>query len=179
VPVDWAYFNGFINTMSGLNGPQAMLILSSMLKALQEQNDMNPTSGCMGWSWDRTDPAFIVSPSAPLMFSGLPSSTVAALLNSYITSWLAVVSSYTPQQYYQGGQVTANDIVTPGLPFQNWAGDVAYAIPRLQYLGVRSTLTNALINWAATMWPSNGYNWSGLTLATCSINTGIMRCSSD
>jgi hypothetical protein len=157
-----------------------MLILSSMLKALQEENGKNPAAGCMGWDWTRTDPAYLVSPTAPLMYSGLSPSSRAALLNAYITSWLAVVTSFTPQQYYQGGETTASQTVIPGVAFQNWADDVAYAIPRLQYLGLSPTLTNALINWAATMWPSNGYNWGALVSASCATNIGgSILCTSE
>lgn len=178
-PVDFAYYFGFVQTLSRESGPQAMLLLASSLKALQVQNTETSLGSCPGWDIGRTDPIFLVS-SAPGMYSALASGTRGNLLNAYVPNWLAVASSFTPKQYYQAGVTTPNATVIPGLPYQGLADDVAYAIPRLEYLGLDSSLTTALINWASAMWPSNGYNWKALATATCTASSSdTLSCSSD
>lgn len=179
-PIDWAYYFGFVNTMSSESGPQAMLLFESMLKAMQEQdNGATPTSGCPDWVISRMDPIYVTYSGASIL-GGISSTTRANLLNAYYANWLPFVATYTPQQYYQGGFTTPNAAVTPGVPFQNFADNMAYSIPRLHYLGLSSSLTTALINWASAMWPSNGYNWQSLATATCSpTSNGMLNCSSD
>jgi hypothetical protein len=182
VPVDFAYYFNFVQTMSGESGPQAMVLLSSLLKALQVQsNGTTPaTAGCPNWNIGRTDPLFLVDSRSPLMYSQLTDATRTALLNAYVTNWFATASSFTPQQYYQGGSTTPSSPVIPGLQWQGVADDLAYAIPRLQYQGLTPSLTKSLINWAATMWPTNGYNWQALASATCSAgSSGYISCSTD
>lgn len=183
VPVDFAYYFGFVQHISGESGPQGMLALTSLIKAMQVQNTgATPlSSGCPDWNLGRIEPIFIASPTAPLMWSGVSSTTRVNLLNAYMTTWLSYVSQFTPQQYYQSGQTSPNETIIPGLPFQGLADDMAYAIPRLHYQGVTQSLTNSLISWAIKMWPSTGYNWNALASATCIADpsSGALSCSSD
>lgn len=180
VPIDFAYYFGFTQTISGEGGPAAALVLASLTTALQVQNQAALGSSCPDWNLGRTEPIFLVSPTAPQMWSGVDSTTRANLLNAYIATWITTVSRYTPQQYWQSGQTSPDANVIPGLAFQNIADDFAYAVPRLHSLGLNQSLTNSLVSWAQQMWPSNGYNWNGLSSATCSANSsGVLLCSSD
>jgi hypothetical protein len=176
-PVDFFYYLSFVQHLSDESGPQAMVLFSSLLKALQVQDTAKSLGNCYGWDIGRTDPMFL-SYRAPQIYSGLPSATTSALLNAYITNWFSVASSFTPQQYYKAGVTTPSQSIIPNLPFGGLAGDIAYSIPRLRYMGLSSTLTTSLINWAATMWPSNGYNWQALAGSTCSpTSSGTLTCT--
>ena len=108
----------------------------------------------------------------------IPTSTRASVLNGYVTAWFAVASKFTPQEFYQGGWTTASEVVSPGNPLANFASELAFMIPHLQFWGVNPTLMQAIDQWAAAIWPS--YKWPAALTATCTNHTnGHTGCSTD
>jgi hypothetical protein len=182
-PLDYGYFYGFISAQGRVSSPQAMLYMTVMQKALQESdNGYGPQYGCTeGWQWGVNDPSFLVQlpnlSSSENIWSGVPAATQAALVNAYMTQWLAVVKQFSPQQFYASGETSPTESLDQSWYGTAWAGRVAFMIPRLKYLGMTQTLTNQVANWAATMWPS--HNWSAFASATCTNSGGNISCSSD
>lgn len=178
-PVDYGYLFGFMDGMAMMNSPQAMLFLASLTKGMQvSQLGQGPQVYCgsYGWLAQDSNPVVLVWPKSAGIFTGLPASTTAALVNAYVSSWLSVVQSFTPQQIWDNN-AKPTDAVTSGNPFANLASAVAYMIPRLHFLGVSQETTNGLVAWAKTIWPSNGYNWSSTTAQTCtSDSSGNISC---
>jgi hypothetical protein len=167
-PIDWGYFEDSVIGMSDDSPPQAMTMLTILLKGLQiSQDGLGPQYGCQGgWNWQDSVPSRLVQWEFQPMWVDIPASTRASLLNAYTSAWFAVAGTFTPQQFYQGG-ITPSDPVSPGNPAPNFASAVAYMIPILQYWGVNTTLTQTMEKWAAAIWPSNGYNWASTLTATC------------
>jgi len=182
-PLDWGYFDASSTNLSENDSPsQSMIYFGMLTKGLQiSQNGVGPEHGCSGgWNWRNSTPEGLVQRENTFFWNGVPSATRATLINSYVTSWFAVISSFTPQQFYAGGWTTASEPVTPGFAAANFASNMAFIIPHLKYWGLNSALAQAIEQWAATMWPSNGYNWAQTTTATCSTDSqGYAHCSTD
>ena len=133
-----------------------------------------------GWNWRNSLPTNLVIRESTFIWNGVTPSARASLINAYVSAWFSVISGFTPQQFYQGGATTANEAVTPGYAFANFASGVAFMIPHLQYWGLNSQLAQSMAQWAASMWPSNGYNWNLTTSASCySDSLGYVHCSTD
>jgi hypothetical protein len=182
-PVDYGYFYGFISAQGRTSSPQAMFYLAVLQKGLQESNNgYGPQYGCGdGWDWGVNDPSFLVQvpnlSSSENIWSGLSATTRAALINSYMTQWIATVTKFTPAQFYAGGWTTSSETTSESWYGGEWAGRMAFSIPRLKYLGMTQTLATQVANWAATVWP--GKNWSAFANATCTNSGGNISCSSD
>jgi hypothetical protein len=189
-PVDWQYLYNDISLQAQYSSPQAIMYLAVLTKALQDDQNGAPPTAVNGWSLSRNDPSVLVRgpnmdgdsniwASMPIT---TPSNIRSALLNSYMTQWLAAVRQWTPQQFYNSGQTSQTETNLNG--GQEWAGTVAarvgYTIPRLHFLGVSDSLTMQLANWAATMWPK--YNWNAYASATCTPRApdyAYLDCSTD
>jgi hypothetical protein len=166
-PVDWGYLYGSIGGMSRDSGPQGMLLLTMLKKALQlSNNGKGPQLGCLlGWSPVVNDPSRLVSPALPNIWTGLPASTISALVNSYTIAWYVVFRNFTPQQFYTGGYTSPSETVTPGFSEGNMASRFASMIPHLQCLGVGNGLGYAIVLWAAQAWPT--FNWLSIGQVPC------------
>ena len=182
-PLDWGYFFASATVLSEDDSPpQAMIYLAMLTKGLQiSQNGKGPQLGCSGgWNWMDSNPEGLVQRENTFFWNGVPSATRATLINSYVTSWFAVIGSFTPQQFYSGGWTTASEAVTPGFAAANFASNIAFIIPHLKYWGLNSAVAQSIEQWAAKMWPSNGYNWAQTLTATCSTDSdGYAQCSTD
>ena len=166
-PVDWGYFYGFIGGMTRDSAPQAMLLLTMMQKALQiSNNGKGPQVGCiLGWSPFVNDPSRLVSLSLANIWNDLPPSTTSSLINSYLTSWLSVFKSYSPQQFTTGGYTSPAETVTLGYGEGNMPSRFAFMIPRLQCLGASASLTDVVLQWSAQAWPA--FNWDSVRVGPC------------
>ncbi len=127
------------------------------------------------------DPSYLVNATninaSRNIWSGVTPSTAAALINAYMTQWLAAVKQFTPQQFYTGGTTSPTESLADSW-YGPWAGRVAFMLPHLVYSGMSQSLANQIAAWAQTMWP--GYNWSAFASATCQTNSGgYVICSSD
>jgi hypothetical protein len=155
-----------------------------LTKALQQsQFDSGPQIGSGGWNLLTNDASQLVMyPNAPAMWTaagGMSASQRVALMNSYLTQWIAKVTSFTPAQFAAGGY--AAPIVDPGDDNGPFTGDkVAFMIPQFLYWGADSSLVNQVVAWARTVWPT--YNFGTALNATCTpptSETAGVFCSND
>ena len=175
--VDWGYMYGVVSAMDNQFSPQPMLTMFLLKKALQaSQNGYGPQYGSAGYGWNpRTNNPAVMTADGPLLQQPMNQSTRAALINGYVTNWLAVANSFTPQQFYQGDMFSRSDSIQPGSPDSNIGSGIATAASALQFLGLRPDLAKAMIDWGAKMWPN--YNWNIVRNASCSWNQGLVHCT--
>jgi hypothetical protein len=183
-PIDWPYTYGHINGMGHLLSPQAALHTLWLIKALQiSNNGVGPQYGQGGWEPSVNDVSLLISPEGlTYEWPSVPSATQVAIYEGFLTSWLAQVKQFTPQQFYTGNWTTATAVPATGY---NWGAGwvygsfvdkIWYMIPRFRYFGVNQTLINEIAAWAQTMWPNA--NWALTTTATCSpASNSVLVCS--
>ncbi len=184
-PIDFPYVYGFVQGLGfrSLNTPPhgtGALMIEWMIKALQDsQNNVGPdNSNNAPWTYVDNDPSVLVKyPDAPTLWNDLSASQRITLLNTYLTAWFNKISTFTPQQWYNGGQTTAATIPDPTQnEVTNMANRIAFMIPQFLYYGVDRGLMTNIANWAATIWPN--YNWSLTLASTCAQSTqGFVACT--
>jgi hypothetical protein len=172
-PIDFPYTFNFITslTQNSPASPQpghAALLLYWIIKGLQISNfDPGPQTGSDGWQYWVSDPLnLMVYPANDGLWDEVPTAQRQPALNAYAKVWVPKLTSFTAQQFIQGGLTTANQVPDPASPFgPNMSSHVAFLIPQLVYLGVDPTSMAQLAAWAKTVWPA--YNWSGTLDPTC------------
>jgi len=185
-PIDWQYSDGFVKDLGSLVSPQAGIQTMWMIKALQvmQQNGKGPQAAGLGSGWQPgwAQISLLVTPEWNINdWTGVDSGTRAAIANGIVQSWLQQAQQFTPQQFYAGGITTATAVPVAGgnaydfvLPDWIW-----YTIPRIQFLGGATALTNQLAQWAQSMWPTA--NWTADLHATCNwqnnVVNGTIQCS--
>jgi hypothetical protein len=184
-PMDFDYAYSAVDAIGADATPQqaqGALMMEWLTKALQQsQFDSGPQIGSGGWNPTTNDASQLVMyPNAPAMWTatgGMSASQRVALMNSYLTQWIAKVTSFTPAQFAAGGwaapihaELDANG------PF--FGDKVAFIIPQFLYWGADRSLINQVEAWAKTIWPT--YNWNSSLNATCAPPTyaGVL-CSND
>jgi hypothetical protein len=182
-PIDYGYATAHIKDMAtATNTAQSNLMTEWLIKSLQEfaQNGNGPEFGVFGFAPTASLPLPLVAGSYATIWQAVSPSTELNVTTAYLQNWFAKVSSYTPQEYYQGvdgngrpwaapTENPATDVLTT-----QFGGEVWYVLPRLRFLGVNSGLLNQIYSWAATVWPAG--SWSLNSTATCS---SFVSCSSD
>jgi len=150
-----------------------------MGKGLQVMQELGagPQLGGNGWQPFVGQPSWLVTPEwIGGVWQGVGTTTRVTLATGIITAWLQQVSQFTPQEFYAGGWTTASTIPKSAAydnVFPNW---VWYMIPRLNFIGVSSTLTSQVAAWAQTVWPLG--NWTADLNATCSWQANnVIQCS--
>jgi len=176
-PIDYPYVYGFVKDLSNNSGgtPNSNLLLTWFIKALQEETQRyaSPALGDQGWSPTYTTPEAFVDPGWTASWSATPAASRTAMMTVYVQSWFPILSSFTPQQYYQGGWANAADDPAT-LAINKWGGELWFLLPRLRYFGVSPSITQPIASWAATVWPKG--NWSLNQTATCN---AALQCTSD
>ncbi len=177
-PIDFPYVSGVLKDLSGRSGhsPQAMLLLAWLVKGMQEvtQAGKGPEFGGRGWAPNYAPAVFLVHPSWQTVWTDTPPEKRAALSEEYLRVWIAQISKFSPQQYYQGKWASPDEDPSVGNPLIRFGGNVWYMLPRFRYVGVDPRLTFQISRWAATVWPRG--DWARNDGATC---TSIERCASD
>jgi hypothetical protein len=181
-PIDWGYVYGNISAMAKMVGPTTALQYEWQIRALQiENNGIGPDVKYTGWNWFLSAPYFLATPASNT-FTGEAQATRIALAEGFLRSWLAVVSQFTPQQFYRGDPAMPTEVPNPGLanvlgPQQRFIDSMWYSIPQFRYIGVNQTLINQLAAWAQTVWPQA--NWAATTTASCAIRSSTPACSTE
>jgi hypothetical protein len=167
-PIDWGYGLGQLSRMAGMVYPAESLFYEWQIRGLQiSNNGIGPQVPYAGWNWGVNPISPAIDTGDANIWVGVPQATRTALYQGYLSSWLAVVSTFTPQQFYAGTNgVTASQVPTLGQDDTGrFIDTVFYAIPQYRYWGVNQTLINQLAAWAQTVWPLA--NWAATTTATC------------
>ncbi len=179
-PIDYGYVIGddwaLFAEDAGL--PGMMLQLEMQIKALQEftQSGVGPQTP-YGFHPIDTSPMMLVDFNNAQLWSATPPATEAALTQAYTQAWFNQVSTYTPQQFYEGGWATATENPATDFFSTTFGGQVWYMLPRLRYVGVDPTLTYQISAWAAQIWPLG--NWALNNSATCTGGQTASTCTSD
>lgn len=170
-PIDFGYT---FNTVNGLairsapTAPQASLMLFWQIKGLQlaSESGLGPQLGSAGWSlYDSAPWSLYAYASSGIWNDYTPANQVTAT-TAYLQNWINEASKFTPQQYYQGGQVKATDVpANPLTPNNGYQNGVAYSIAEYVYSGGSTALATQMVNWAQTIWPN--FNWSLLLTPHC------------
>ncbi len=182
-PMDYPYVFGFIKDLSifSNNSPEAYLLLTWFIKALQEetQTGVGPEMNSAGWSPNATTPEQLVHHDWQPSWSGVSPQTRATLMQAVLQNWFTIISQFTPQQFYQGNWANPADDPRTLDGLTSWGGEVWNMLPRFRYYGVDASLTIQIANWAAAIWPLG--NWSLNQTATCGLQPGTntVRCTSD
>jgi len=167
-PIDFGYVYGMISAMASMVHPASALHYEWLIRGLQiENNGIGPDLGGAGWQWPITNFVPLVEPPN-WTWVGESLATRAALAEGFVKSWLAVVTGFTPQQFYKGGWATAAEVPIRGLTAASsgrFIDALWYSIPQLRNLGVSQIVINQAAAWAQTIWPQ--VNWSATTTATC------------
>jgi mono/diheme cytochrome c family protein len=178
-PIDFGYVSGFIKNLFAVDAsvPGIMLELAWEVKALQEFTltgaAPSATANANGWSPIATSMEPLLDYSWAELWSATSPATKTTLIQAYTQAWFDQASQYTPQQYYSGGWATASNNPANLFFETNFGGQVWYSIPRLNFFGVDSSLTQQMTSWAQTIWPLG--NWSFDDSATC---TSVTQCAS-
>ncbi len=177
-PIDFPYVFGVLKDLSlrTNNSSQAMLLLEWMVKGLQEmtQPGKGPEFGVFGWAPAYAGPVGLVHPGWSSVWQATPPQTRADLSQKYLRVWLQQVSSFSPQQFYQGKWASAAEDPSTEDSIVSFGGRVWYMLPRFRYIGVDPNLTYQISAWAATMWPRA--DWALNNAAACA---NINSCTSD
>jgi len=185
-PIDWQYSDGFVKDLGSLVSPQAGIQTMWLIKALQvmQQNGQGPQMAVSGSGWQPgwAQISYLVTAEwNSAVWTGVDTTTRAAIANGVTASWLQQAKQFTPQQFYAGGLTTATAVPVPGgnaydFVFPDW---VWYTIPRIQFLGGDTALTTQLAQWAQSIWPTA--NWTADLNATCNwqynLPNGPIQCS--
>ena len=180
-PIDFGYAFGIVNSMAQYVQPQAALQTEWLIKSMQVcQNGKGPDV-FEGWAPYADFTKILIHDSAPL-WQGVPTATRTAISQGLLKAWLAQVSQFTPQQFYNGGWAspTVNPVpaVEGSIGTPTLADNVWWEIPQFAFRGVDPTLISQVANWAQTLWPN--VNWQATTTATCHIiNVTVVVCSTD
>jgi hypothetical protein len=181
-PIDWGYLWGALNAMSDMVHPAEALHYEWLIRGLQiSNNGKGPDVPFTGWQWQSSS---LFPPVDPVesIWIGVPQATRIALSEGFLRSWLALVSQFTPQQFYLGtDQIAPTQIPTPGRINAAVSGRLVdvmwYTIPQYRYVGVNQTLINQLADWAKTIWPLG--NWDATKTASCWISNSSPVCSTE
>jgi hypothetical protein len=181
-PIDWGYVYGIVKDLSQIDSPpQAGMFNLWMIKGMQiSNNGIGPEHRDTGWDWLVADPSRLVSPAERNVWTGMRSSTRAAISNQFVEGWLTEVHQFTPQQFWTGGFEAARLPVRSQPDSSNFEDRVWYMIPRFRYLGVHQAMINELATWAKSIWPQG--NWDATTTARCMDDPGdpaLVHCSTD
>jgi hypothetical protein len=181
-PIDYDYVSGILKDFSNDTGaPEAMLQLTFLIKALQEETliGKGPEYGITGFQPTESVPLSLVDHDWQGLWSATAPATQTALVQAYTQAWFTQISSYTPAEFHAGtdgnGRPWASTTENPAL--NDWTlfgGQVWASLPRLRYIGVSPALTYQISAWAATVWPAG--NWTLNNTATCS---SLSTCTSD
>jgi hypothetical protein len=183
-PIDWGYSYSFVWSMSTLVSPQAALHTMWLTKGLQISNDgFGPELGTYGWAYVYVDIAQLVLPQDNhYEWAGVPNTTRVAIINGLLRGYLALVSTFTPLQFYTGKWASPTENVATlqspnGGGYQDFGSGIWFMIPRFKFLGVDPTLLAQVAAWAQTVWPAS--NWTADLNATCTAAqvNGYMACS--
>jgi len=183
-PIDWSYSYSFVWSMSQFVAPQAALHTMWLTKGLQiSNNGFGPQLGTFGWSYNWVDIAQLVLPQDnKLEWAGVPNTTRVAIINGLLRGYLALVSTFTPLQFYTGKWASPTENVATlqnpnGGGYQDFGSGIWFMIPRFKFLGVDPTLLAQVAAWAQTVWPAS--NWTADLNATCTAAqvNGYMACS--
>ena len=178
-PFDFGYTYDHIQGLGNFSvpaAPQGGLIMFWLVKGLQAttSNGKGPELGSGGWSWNVADLDRMYRYATPLWRDFAPADRVTAM-TAYVQYWLSKATSFTPQQYYQGGWTTAATVPDTRNPAQGFANSMAFVIPQFLYLAVNPTLATQMANWAKTVWPN--YNWAALLTIHCVPGSPTPTCS--
>jgi hypothetical protein len=147
-----------------------------LIKAMQaSENGNGPEFGSGGWNLIENNATRLVNYPNWFWNSYLSAADTARVLEAYLTNWLAKVNSYKPAQFYAGGSpaISPTDVIDPN--GVTAADQTAYMIPQFHYLGVSTAITDQIIAWAKTIWPS--YNWDATRAAVCTPGTSRPNCT--
>jgi hypothetical protein len=135
-----------------------MQILEWNIKCLQEVTltGTGPQVGSQGWHPAETALGNLTYPEWMPLWSGTSPALQASLMQAYTQAWFTQASSYTPQQYYQGGWANPHDDPSK-LPWGTFGNQLWYSVPKLRSFGIDQKLADQITAWAATLWPQA--NW--------------------
>jgi mono/diheme cytochrome c family protein len=167
-PIDYGYALAFVRAVfTQAELPGIMELLEFQIKDLQAVtlNGTGPQAGPLGWHVTSTSPqnmmVFYVMP----LWSATSPAQQTTFMQAYTQAWFDQASTYTPQQYYQGGWATATENPATDSWSGTFGGQLWYTLPRLRYLGVSNTLLDQISAWAAKILPQG--NWSLNNTASC------------
>jgi mono/diheme cytochrome c family protein len=179
-PIDYPYSYSFIGALSYYSPAtpgMGALMIEWLTKGLQlSQFDGTPASGqqgSLGWNILTNNPEnLIVYPLAPAIWSSMPASQRALLINTYLTQWLSKLQSFTPQMFYTGGFATPTDVIAPTYAGANGnnGSRMAFMIPQLLYWGANPSLVSQITAFFKTVWP--GFDWAADQAAVCTPGNG-------
>ena len=138
-------------------------------------NGRGPELQTTGWEWSVTNLVPGVYFESKI-WQGEPLATRAALSEGYLRAWLAVVTQFTPHEFYTGGWALPTEIpATAGPGSGRFIDAMWYAIPQYRFFGVNQTVINQLADWSKAMWPLG--NWDLTKTAPCSYRNSVPVCS--
>jgi hypothetical protein len=155
-PIDWGYVWGPIRGLDDFS-PQAGILMLWLAKALQiSENGMGPETVPGGWFWEVPNVMVLTHFSFRNTYRDLTLVERNAALAQLTRQWLLKVSSFTPQQWYAGGQTSPSATLMVNVPLDdgNFPSRVRAMINVYQSWNVDPTLNNQIRDWARTVWPS-------------------------
>ncbi len=174
-PIDWGYVYGTLKDLSvSDSSPQASLMLLWLVKGLQTlQFDGGPELGVGGWHPGIANYNMLVYPGDfANIWTGYSAMQRASLTEAYLQQWLAKATTFTPQQWYQGGWASPTEVPVPNFntDFGTWT---YYDVPQFRYWGVSDATVRQLADWAKTVWPLG--NWSLAETLVCTGSPGATQ----
>jgi hypothetical protein len=175
-PIDYGYVDGSIKDLSTVSGTaQSSLQIEWLVKSLQEfaQNGNGPEFGVNGFAPTPSLPALLVFGNWAPTWLGVSRATQLSVTTAYLRVWFAKVSSFTPQEYYQGvdgdGRPWASPSENPALDSltSEFGGEVWTMLPRFRAMGVDPGLLSQIYAWAASVWPAGNWTLNRAATATC------------
>jgi hypothetical protein len=180
-PIDFPYAQNVARELSanGNNAPEAMLVMTWLIKSLQEETQpgKGPEFNNFGFQPTQAAAATLVQPVYESIWSGTTSATRATVTQAYLQAYFAQLKTYTRAEYYAGtngnGVPWATPTENPATDdqFISFGGQMWYMLPRMRFVGVDPNLTYQVSAWAATLWPAG--NW---TLNNAIVCTSISTC---
>ncbi len=169
-PMDFPYTYDHIQGLgyqSSPTAPQGGLTLLWLIKGLQlsNENGVGPQAGSSGWEPFVNDPSRMYRYATQFIWNDFTPAEQVTAMTAYLQYWLGKATSFTPQQYYQGGWTTATTAIDNLAPASGFGDSIAFLIPEVLYAGVNPALGSQMANWAKTVWPS--YNWAALLTTHC------------
>jgi hypothetical protein len=164
-PIDRGYVLAYLYNDLTWNSPAAQprvgtagLMMEWLAKILQSNDPSNANPYFM-----------VIFPGAVSTWSEVSSAQKVQLMNAWDSTWLSYVQTLTAAQLF-----TAPPGVTPTATTTydatvggSFTGDLAFALPQLQYAGADPAILNQIAQWASGFWMS--FDWKGAINSACTV----------
>jgi hypothetical protein len=164
-PIDRGYALAYLYNSLTWNSPgtrprvgTAGLMMEWLAKILQSNDPSN------------SNPFFmVIFPGSVSTWSEVSSAQKLQLMNAWDSAWLSYVQGLSPAQLFTappGVTPTATTSFNPTVG-QSFTGDLAFALPQLQFYGADTSVLDQIVQWASGIWP--GFNWTVALNTSCTV----------